>query len=35
MVLIEEVADGGWGISGNVLTHAMLGGAAPTDTDGA
>jgi 4-oxalocrotonate tautomerase len=36
MVLIEEVPDGGWGISGNVLTLAMLGGeAAPTDTSGA
>lgn len=35
MVLIEEVPDGGWGISGNVLTLAMLGGeAAPTDTSG-
>ena len=35
MVLVEEVADGGWGISGNVLTLAMLGEAAPTDTSGA
>ncbi|MDH6118483.1 4-oxalocrotonate tautomerase family protein [Kitasatospora sp. GAS204B] len=34
MVLVEEVADGGWGISGNVLTLAMLGGATPTDTGG-
>ncbi|WP_042395042.1 tautomerase family protein [Streptacidiphilus carbonis] len=24
MVLVEEVADGGWGISGHVLTLAML-----------
>ncbi|MEV0637084.1 4-oxalocrotonate tautomerase family protein [Streptomyces sp. NPDC050619] len=24
MVLVEEVADGGWGIGGNVLTLAML-----------
>ncbi|MFI6655209.1 tautomerase family protein [Streptomyces sp. NPDC050523] len=29
MVLIEEVADGGWGIGGNVLTLAMLGEAEP------
>ncbi|MFE9601421.1 tautomerase family protein [Streptomyces hokutonensis] len=36
MVLVEEVADGGWGIGGNVLTLAMLGGeATPTDTSGA
>ncbi|MEY9835787.1 tautomerase family protein [Streptacidiphilus sp. EB103A] len=34
MVLIEEVPDGGWGISGNVLTLAMLGEATPTDTSG-
>ncbi|PRY35778.1 tautomerase family protein [Umezawaea tangerina] len=26
MVLVEEVADGGWGISGGVLTLAMLTG---------
>jgi 4-oxalocrotonate tautomerase len=26
MVLVEEVADGGWGIGGTVLTAAMLGG---------
>ncbi|WP_406118821.1 tautomerase family protein [Streptomyces sp. NBC_00989] len=33
MVLIEEVPDGGWGISGNVLTLAMLGDEATrTDT---
>ncbi|MFH9353100.1 tautomerase family protein [Kitasatospora sp. NPDC017646] len=32
MVLVEEVADGGWGISGNVLTLAVLGGAAPADS---
>ncbi|MFJ2608083.1 tautomerase family protein [Streptomyces sp. NPDC091279] len=31
MVLIEEVPDGGWGISGHVLTLAMLGGPAPTE----
>ena len=24
MVLVEEVADGGWGIGGDVLTLAML-----------
>ncbi|MFI7612135.1 tautomerase family protein [Nonomuraea terrae] len=24
MVLVEEVADGGWGIGGDVLTQAML-----------
>ncbi|MBO4260623.1 tautomerase family protein [Streptomyces griseorubiginosus] len=35
MVLVEEVADGGWGISGNVLTLAVLGEATPTDTSGA
>lgn len=35
MVLIEEVADGGWGIAGDVLTLAMLGEATPTDTDDA
>ncbi|MEW2511175.1 4-oxalocrotonate tautomerase family protein [Streptomyces sp. NPDC046870] len=35
MVLVEEVADGGWGISGSVLTLAMLGEATPTDTSGA
>ncbi|NEA40778.1 4-oxalocrotonate tautomerase family protein [Streptomyces sp. SID11385] len=32
MVLVEEVADGGWGISGDVLTLAELGGAAGTGT---
>ncbi|MDI9889446.1 4-oxalocrotonate tautomerase family protein [Streptomyces sp. HNM0645] len=32
MVLVEEVADGGWGIAGNVLTLAMLGEATPTNT---
>lgn len=26
VVLIEEVADGGWGVGGNVLTAAMLNG---------
>ncbi|MEU7314006.1 4-oxalocrotonate tautomerase family protein [Streptomyces sp. NPDC007083] len=35
MVLIEEVADGGWGIAGDVLTLAMLGEAAPANTDDA
>ena len=24
MILVEEVADGGWGIGGQVLTRAML-----------
>ncbi|MBC7273471.1 MAG: 4-oxalocrotonate tautomerase family protein [Streptomyces sp.] len=32
MVLVEEVTDGGWGISGGVLTLAMLGEPAPADT---
>jgi 4-oxalocrotonate tautomerase len=27
MVLVEEVADGGWGIGGDVLTLAVLQGA--------
>ncbi|MDX3060381.1 tautomerase family protein [Streptomyces sp. NE06-03E] len=35
MVLVEEVADGGWGISGNVLTLALLGEAAPSDASDA
>lgn len=35
MVLVEEVADGGWGIAGNVLTLAMLGEATPADTGNA
>lgn len=35
MVLVEEVADGGWGVSGTVLTLAMLGQAAPADAGGA
>ncbi|MEU1351322.1 4-oxalocrotonate tautomerase family protein [Streptomyces sp. NPDC005775] len=35
MVLIEDVADGGWGIAGNVLTLAMLGEATPSDTSDA
>ncbi|MEU0491404.1 4-oxalocrotonate tautomerase family protein [Nocardiopsis sp. NPDC006139] len=26
MVLVEEVADGGWGIGGDVLTLAMIQG---------
>lgn len=32
MVLIEEVADGGWGIGGNVLTLAMLEETAPSES---
>ncbi|MGW4028478.1 tautomerase family protein [Streptomyces sp. NPDC004838] len=32
MVLVEEVADGGWGVAGDVLTLAMLGEATPADT---
>ncbi|MBB4932600.1 4-oxalocrotonate tautomerase [Lipingzhangella halophila] len=28
VVLVEEVADGGWGVAGNVLTAAMLNGGA-------
>ncbi|MEV6005995.1 4-oxalocrotonate tautomerase family protein [Streptomyces sp. NPDC051976] len=35
MVLVEEVADGGWGIGGSVLTLAVLGEAAPTADGGA
>ncbi|MFJ5228659.1 4-oxalocrotonate tautomerase family protein [Kitasatospora sp. NPDC088391] len=31
MVLVEEVPDGGWGISGRVLTLADLGAATETD----
>lgn len=26
LVLVEEVADGGWGIGGQILTKAMLDG---------
>ncbi|MHA6622474.1 tautomerase family protein [Pseudonocardia sp. DLS-67] len=26
VVLIDEVVDGGWGVSGNILTAAMLNG---------
>jgi 4-oxalocrotonate tautomerase len=26
MILVDEVADGGWGIGGQVLTAAMLNG---------
>lgn len=26
LVVVEEVADGGWGIGGNVLTAAMING---------
>lgn len=25
LVLVEEVADGGWGLGGNILTAQMLG----------
>jgi len=35
MVLVEEVADGGWGIGGDVLTLAVLGEAASTPDGGA
>ncbi|MFJ1772531.1 tautomerase family protein [[Kitasatospora] papulosa] len=35
MILVEEVTDGGWGISGNVLNLAMLGEATPTHTSDA
>ncbi|MEU0135747.1 4-oxalocrotonate tautomerase family protein [Streptomyces sp. NPDC006296] len=35
MILVEEVADGGWGISGNVLTLAVLDEATPIDTSDA
>lgn len=28
VVLIDEVADGGWGVAGNVLTAALLNGGA-------
>ncbi|MFC8358556.1 tautomerase family protein [Streptomyces griseorubiginosus] len=35
MVLVEEVADGGWGIAGTVLTLAVLGEATPADTSDA
>ncbi|MFC9407313.1 tautomerase family protein [[Kitasatospora] papulosa] len=35
MILVEEVADGGWGIAGNVLTLAVLGEATPIDTSDA
>ncbi|MFY7070164.1 tautomerase family protein [Nocardiopsis changdeensis] len=30
MVLVEEVADGGWGIGGDVLTLAMIQGPSRT-----
>ncbi|MYY05978.1 MULTISPECIES: 4-oxalocrotonate tautomerase family protein [unclassified Streptomyces] len=33
MVLVEEVTDGGWGISGNVLTLAMLSETTPADVN--
>ena len=29
MILVEEVADGGWGIGDHVLAQAMLQGAPP------
>ena len=35
MVLVEEVADGGWGMAGDVLTLAVLGEATPGGTGGA
>ncbi|WP_395572024.1 4-oxalocrotonate tautomerase family protein [Streptomyces sp. BK79] len=28
VVLVDEVADGGWGVAGNVLTAEMLNGGA-------
>ncbi|MFF9407999.1 4-oxalocrotonate tautomerase family protein [Streptomyces anandii] len=28
VVIVDEVADGGWGVAGHVLTAAMLGGEA-------
>ena len=31
LVLVDEVADGGWGVGGNVLTAAMLNGDDGTD----
>jgi 4-oxalocrotonate tautomerase len=31
LVLVEEVADGGWGIGDDILTLAMLGGPAADD----
>ncbi|MFF4338492.1 4-oxalocrotonate tautomerase family protein [Kitasatospora sp. NPDC001540] len=31
MVLVEEVADGGWGIGGHVLTAAMINGTDGTE----
>lgn len=34
MVLVEEVADGGWGIGDQVLTLAMLGGPGGPDGPG-
>jgi 4-oxalocrotonate tautomerase len=34
MVLVEEVADGGWGVGGSVLTLAMLGGPGPGSVPG-
>ncbi|MCA1185242.1 MULTISPECIES: 4-oxalocrotonate tautomerase family protein [unclassified Saccharopolyspora] len=33
LVLVEDVADGGWGIGGNVLTLAALQGGAGTAPD--
>lgn len=35
MVLVEEVADGGRGIAGDVLTLVALGEATPADPGGA
>ena len=34
MILVEEVADGGWGIGGHVLTLAMLQAPAAGDPPG-
>lgn len=34
LVLVDEIADGGWGIGGTVLTAAMINGAAPDETGG-
>ena len=34
MILLEEVADGGWGIGGHVLTLAALQVPAPVDQAG-
>ncbi|MEU3195752.1 MULTISPECIES: 4-oxalocrotonate tautomerase family protein [Streptomyces] len=31
VVLVDEVADGGWGVAGSVLTAALLNGDGGTD----